>query len=184
MPRVLDIFLTFLRLGCTSFGGPVAHLGYFEREFVAHRKWLDHETFAECIAVSQLLPGPGSSQTGMLIGWLRAGSPGAFAAWVGFTLPSAILMTAFALALPRVNTHTGWLHGLLLVATAVVASAIATMRTTLAPDILRMVLAVAIAALVLAFPIPVITPIAIAVSATFGALVLFGKVKTSEPKLD
>ena len=184
MPRLLDVFLTFLRLGCTSFGGPVAHLGYFEREFVARRKWLDHETFAECIAVSQLLPGPGSSQTGMLIGWLTAGPPGAFAAWVGFTLPSAALMTAFALALPHANTHAGWLHGLLLVATAVVASAIVTMRTTLAPDALRLGLAVAIMALVLLLPIPVITPIAVALAALFGALVLYGRVATSEPKLD
>ncbi len=184
MRRLVDVFVTFLRLGCTSFGGPVAHLGYFEREFVAHRKWLDHETLAECIAVSQLLPGPSSSQTGMLIGWLRAGAPGAVAAWIGFTLPSAALMTAFALALPRANPHAGWLHGLLLVATAVVASAIATMRSSLAPDLLRVALAVAIAALVWLVPIPVITPIAIAAAAIFGAVVLYGRVKTSQPKLD
>ncbi|MBV8637634.1 MAG: chromate efflux transporter [Candidatus Eremiobacteraeota bacterium] len=176
--------MTFLRLGCTSFGGPVAHLGYFEREFVAHRKWLDHATFAECIAVSQLLPGPGSSQTGMLIGWLRAGAPGAVAAWIGFTLPSAALMTAFALALPHADTHAGWLHGLLLVAAAVVASAIATMRTSLAPDLLRVALAVGVAALVLLVPVPIITPTAIALAAAFGAVVLYRRVKTSEPKLD
>lgn len=184
MARLVEVFVTFLRLGCTSFGGPVAHLGYFEREFVAYRKWLDHATFAECIAVSQLLPGPGSSQTGMLIGWLRAGAAGAVAAWIGFTLPSAALMAAFALALPHAGTHAGWLHGLLLVATAVVASAIATMRASLAPDLLRVALAIAIGALVLLVPVPVITLIAIAAAATFGAVVLYGRVKTSEPKLD
>ncbi len=184
MPRLFDVFVTFLRLGCTSFGGPVAHLGYFEREFVARRKWLDHETFAECIALTQLLPGPGSSQTGMLIGWLTAGPSGAFAAWAGFTLPSAVLMTAFAIALPRATTHAGWLHGLLLVAAAVVASAITTMRTTLAPDVLRIGLAIAIMALVLLLPVPIITPIAVAIAALFGAFVLYGRVTTSEPKLN
>lgn len=184
MPRLLDVFLTFLRLGCTSFGGPVAHVAYFEREFVARRKWLDHNTFGECIALTQLLPGPGSSQTGMLIGWLAAGPFGAFAAWAGFTLPSAVLMAAFALALPAARTNAGWLHGLLLVATAVVASAIATMRASLAPDLIRVTLAIAVMALVLALPLPPITPIAIAIAALFGAFVLYGRVKTAEPRLD
>lgn len=184
MPRLLEVFLTFLRLGCSSFGGPVAHLAYFEREFVARRKWLDHDTFGECIALTQLLPGPGSSQTGMLIGWLSAGPLGAFAAWAGFTLPSAVLMAAFALALPVSNPNAGWLHGLLLVATAVVASAIATMRVSLAPDPIRIALALAVMALVILWKLPVVTPIAIALCACFGAFVLFGRVKTAEPKLD
>ncbi|HET9030032.1 MAG TPA: chromate efflux transporter, partial [Candidatus Aquilonibacter sp.] len=184
MPRLLDVFFRFLRLGCTSFGGPVAHLAYFEREFVSQRKWLDHDTFGECVALTALLPGPGSSQTGMLIGWLRAGPFGALAAWAGFTLPSAALMTAFALALPAADPHAGWLHGLLLVATAVVASAIATVRASLAPDALRVIFALAIMGLVLLVPVPVVAPLAVLLAAAFGAFILYGRVKTTEPKLD
>src|SRR5208283_4700820 len=97
----LAVFLAFLRLGVTSFGGPVAHLGYFRAEFVGRRGWLDDGAFAECVAVSQLLPGPASSQTGMLVGWLAAGPVGAVAAWLGFTAPSAIAMAVIAMLLPR-----------------------------------------------------------------------------------
>ena len=87
MPAVFDVFAAFFKLGCISFGGPLAHLGYFQREFVQKRKWLDDDTFAQCVALTQLLPGPASSQTGMLIGWLRAGPGGALLAWIAFTLP-------------------------------------------------------------------------------------------------
>ncbi len=184
MGKVLDVFLTFLRLGCTSFGGPVAHLAYFQREFVERRRWLDDAAFGECVALSQLLPGPASSQTGMLLGWLRAGPAGAIGAWIGFTLPSAVLMTAFALVLPHANVNAGWLHGLLLVAVAVVAAAIVSLRASLAPDLGRSLLAIAVLALVLlAPPHPIVTPLAIAGAAIVG-LYLPGTRATSSPQLD
>jgi chromate transporter len=181
MRKVLDVFLAFLRLGCTSFGGPIAHLAYFQRELVERRRWLDDAAFGECVALTQLLPGPASSQTGMLLGWLRAGPVGA---WIGFTLPSAILMAAFALALPHANVNAGWLRGLPLVAVAVVASALVSMRGALAPDLVRSLLAIAVFALILlAPPLPIVTPVAIAGSALVG-LLLPGTRTTAEPKLD
>ncbi len=183
MPRVLDVFLSFLRLGCTSFGGPVAHLAYFRREFVERRAWLDDAEFAQCVALTQLLPGPGSSQTGMLLGFLRAGSAGAIAAWVAFTLPSAVLMALFARATTQFDPRSGWLHGLLLVATGVVASAILSMRATLAPDLARLAIAVAVAALALIFAAPSAAPIAIALGAIAGAFVLRQTVEGA-PTLD
>jgi len=181
MRKVLDVFLTFLRLGCTSFGGPVAHLAYFQREFVVNRCWLSDSAFGECIALTQLLPGPSSSQTGMLLGWLRAGPLGALAAWIGFTLPSAIVMTFFALVHP--DLHAGWLHGLLLVAVAVVAAAIAALREALIPDPARLLLALAVLALVLALPAPIVTPLAIAAAACVG-LVLPMTRAPAQPQLD
>lgn len=183
MREVLGVFLTFLRLGCTSFGGPVAHLSYFQREFVARRRWLDDTTFGECIALTQLLPGPASSQTGMLIGWLRAGPAGALAAWIGFTLPSAVLMTLFALAVPHSDIRSGWLHGLLLVAVAVVASALVALRRTLAPDLARSLIAIGVLILVLAAPFAVVTPLAIAAAALAG-LALVHAADIAESRLD
>jgi len=92
---VAEVFRVFLRLGLTSFGGPVAHLGYFRAEFVARRKWLDEAAFADLVALCQFLPGPASSQTAISIGMLRAGLPGGLAAWLGFTMPSALALIAF-----------------------------------------------------------------------------------------
>src|SRR5512141_2431424 len=94
--RVGEVFAAFLKLGLTSFGGPVAHLGYFRHEFVEHRKWLDERAYADLVALCQFLPGPASSQVGMAIGLSRAGYLGAFAAWTAFTLPSAIALVLFA----------------------------------------------------------------------------------------
>ena len=166
MARPLDVLTAFFRLGCTSFGGPVAHLAYFRSEFVERRRWLDDATFAECVALTQLLPGPGSSQTGMLIGWLTAGPLGALCAWIGFTLPSAVAMTAIALLSgATISTAAGWLHGLLLIAAGVVASAIATMRSSLAPDAARLTIAVLVFALVLLWGTPAAAPLGIALSA-------------------
>ncbi len=183
MRKVLGVFLTFLRLGCTSFGGPVAHLSYFQREFVERRHWLDDTAFGECVALTQLLPGPASSQTGMLLGWLRAGPAGAVAAWIGFTLPSAVLMTLFALAVPHAGVRAGWLHGLLLVAVAVVASALVALRRSLAPDLARSLLAVAVLLLMLVVPFPNVAPLAIAAAALVG-LVLPGAHQHAQPQLD
>jgi chromate transporter len=135
-----------LRLGLTSFGGPVAHLGYFRDEYVVRRRWIDEARYADLVALCQLLPGPASSQVGMAIGILRAGLPGAVAAWIGFTLPSALALVLFASALRAVGVgEAGWLHGLKVVAVAVVAQAVWGMARGLAPDRERASIAVAAA---------------------------------------
>ena len=129
----------FLRLGLTSFGGPVAHLGYFRNAFVDQRKWLDDREYADLVALCQMLPGPASSQVGMGLGMRRAGLPGLFAAWVTFTLPSAIVLTLFALGLSAVGNvgDAGWLLGLKAAAVAVVAGAVKSMAQSLTPDATR-----------------------------------------------
>lgn len=139
-----EVLLVFLRLGCTSFGGPVAHIGYFRAEIVARRKWLTEAAFADLVALCQFMPGPASSQVGMAIGLLRAGPLGMLAAWVGFTLPSAVAMTLFAYGVGYMGNiaQAGWLHGLKLVAVAVVAQAVWGMARTLAPDKERATVAV------------------------------------------
>lgn len=146
-----EVFAAFLRLGLTSFGGPIAHLGYFRREFVERRRWLDDDGYAQLLAVCQFLPGPASSQMGYAIGLMRAGWRGALAAFVGFTLPSALLLFAFAALLPRLNATvaTALVHGLKLVAVAVVAQGVLAMARQLAPDLPRRALALLTAALVL-----------------------------------
>jgi chromate transporter len=144
----------FLKLGLTSFGGPVAHIGYFRGEFVERRKWLDEASYADLVALCQLLPGPASSQVGIAIGILRAGLPGAICAWLGFTLPSAIAMIAFGYGVTRLGDlgQTAWLHGLKIVAVAVVAQAVWGMARTLTPDRERATLAVAAAIVMLFLP--------------------------------
>ena len=127
------VFLPFLRLGLTCFGGPIAHIGYFRREFVERRQWLDDRQFSDLVALCQFLPGPASSQVGFAIGVMRGGLLGGLAAWCGFTLPSAVLMTAFALGAGK-WIGDGALHGLRLVAVAVVAQAVWGMARTLCPD--------------------------------------------------
>src|ERR1700726_2461560 len=109
-----EVFLVFLRLGLTSFGGPIAHLGYFHDEFVARRKWLDEKTYADLVALSQFLPGPASSKVGIAIGLSRAGYLGALAAWAGFTLPSAVALVLFGFGAAALGDAlgSGWLHGL------------------------------------------------------------------------
>ncbi len=130
------IFLIFLRLGLTSFGGPVAHLGYFHEEFVTRRRWLAESRYADLVALCQFLPGPASSQVGIALGFYRSGSAGALAAWTGFTLPSAIAMILFALGIAsyRDAIPSGAMHGLKLVAVAAVAQAVWGMARTLCPD--------------------------------------------------
>jgi chromate transporter len=149
-----DIFITFLRLGCTSFGGPIAHLGYFSAEFVRRRQWIDEDTFAQIVALCQFLPGPASSQVGIIIGLIRGGVLGAALAWIAFTLPSAMLLTAFALGVTRIPgmAQTPWLHGLLIAAVAVVALAVANMYRSLCPDNSRKTVAFVTAAIVLLLP--------------------------------
>lgn len=130
------IFLIFLRLGLTSFGGPVAHLGYFHEEFVTRRRWLAESRYADLVALCQFLPGPASSQVGIALGFYRSGSAGALAAWTGFTLPSAIAMILFALGIASYSDAipSGAMHGFKLVAVAVVAQAVWGMARTLCPD--------------------------------------------------
>lgn len=143
-----EVFLAFLVLGLTSFGGPVAHLGYFRNAFVVRRKWLDDGSFADLVAMCQFLPGPASSQLGMAIGLLRAGLKGLAAAWVAFTLPSAIILVAFAYGVSWIGgaLGTGWLAGLKAAAVAVVAQAVINMARTLCPDRERATIALAGAA--------------------------------------
>lgn len=137
-----SIFLVFLCLGLTSFGGPVAHLGYFREEFVSRRGWMSEASYAELIALCQFLPGAASSQVGMAIGLSQAGYRGALAAWVGFTLPSALLLMLFAQGLSNHEgaMAAGALHGLKIVAVAVVAQAVWGMMRALCPDTPRRVL--------------------------------------------
>ena len=133
------IFLTFLRLGLTSFGGPVAHLGYFRDEFVVRRQWLSDRSYADLVALCQFLPGPASSQVGIALGFSRAGYTGALAAWAGFTLPSAFILILFAIGISTMgNTFpTGALQGLKIVAVAVVAQAVWGMARSLCTDSAR-----------------------------------------------
>ena len=149
-----EVLRVFLRLGCTSFGGPIAHLGYFRAEFVARRRWLDEAHYADLVALCQFLPGPASSQVAVSLGILRAGLPGGIAAWLGFSLPSAIILIAFALGLGAIGAmrDAAWLAGLRIVAVAVVAQAVWGMARTLCPDRPRATLAVASAILALALP--------------------------------
>ncbi len=171
------IFTIFLRLGLTSFGGPVAHLGYYRRELVERRGWLDDAAYADIVALSQFLPGPASSQTGFAIAYLRGGLPGAIAAFVGFTLPSALLMVAIAYGSPLFSTDVGsaLIHALKLVAVAVVAQAISGMSRNLCPDAARAGIAFASFAFVLLIPAPLIQPAAIALSGLAGWLLLRGQ---------
>ena len=137
--RALEVFLAFLIQGLTAFGGPVAHLGYFRREFVERRAWLSEAAFADLLALSQFLPGPASSQLGMAIGLRRGGFPGLLAAWIGFTLPAAVAMVGLAYLAPYVSGTWGggWLHGLKIAAAAVVLQALVAMARTLAVGPIR-----------------------------------------------
>ncbi|VVO04535.1 putative chromate transport protein [Pseudomonas fluorescens] len=149
-----SVFLIFLRLGLTSFGGPIAHLGYFHHEFVSRRQWLSERSYADLVALCQFLPGPASSQVGIALGLSRAGYRGALAAWAGFTLPSAMLMILFALGLSRYGAvlSPGALHGLKVVAVAVVAQAVWGMARNLCTDVPRMTLMLIAACVALLAP--------------------------------
>jgi chromate transporter len=151
----LEVLLIFLRLGLTSFGGPVAHLGYFRAEFVERRRWLNEGSFADLVGLCQFLPGPASSQTGFALGLMRGGYLGGLAAWTGFTLPSALLLVLFAYGAGSLATSiagAGLLHGLKLVAVAIVAQAVWGMARSLCPDRERASIATFAAILVLFAP--------------------------------
>jgi chromate transporter len=153
-PSLPEIFLVALRLGCTSFGGPVAHLAYFRTEYVEKRRWLDDAHYADLVALCQFLPGPASSQTGFGVGYLQRGLAGGLAAWLGFTLPSAVLMIGFAYGLATFGdlSSAGWLMGLKAAAVAVVAQAVWQMWRNLCPDLPRSALAGVSAGLLVFLP--------------------------------
>ncbi|HMM83640.1 MAG TPA: chromate efflux transporter [Terrimesophilobacter sp.] len=161
----LLVLLVFLRLGCTSFGGPVAHLGYSRAEFVERRRWLGDPAYADLVALCQFLPGPASSQVGMAIGLQRAGILGLVAAWLGFTLPSAVLLFGFALGVSTLGdvSQAGWVLGLKAAAVAVVGHA--GMAKSLTPDARRATIAVGVLTVVLLVPGPL---------TMFGAMALAG----------
>jgi chromate transporter len=147
----LEVLIIFLRLGLTCFGGPIAHVGYFREEFVVRRRWIDEAAYADLVALSQFLPGPASSKVGFGIGLRRSGLLGGLAAWTGFTMPSAILMVLFAYGVDtfRGQTGMGLIHGLKLVAVAIVAQAVWGMARTLCPDRPRASIALGVSLIIL-----------------------------------
>ncbi|WP_083327959.1 chromate efflux transporter [Corynebacterium sp. HMSC034A01] len=157
MALVFEVLLIFTRLGLTSFGGPTAHLGYFRDEFVEKRRWLSDDEYADLVALCQFMPGPASSQVGMAIGLKRAGYAGMLVAFVGFTLPSVVLMVGFALGVARLGdiSDAGWLAGLKAAAVAVVAQAVMGMANSIVTDRLRAAVALAAFLIVLLVPHPV-----------------------------
>ncbi len=178
MPKspLLEIFLVFLRLGCTSFGGPVAHLGYFQNELVQRRRWIGNGAYADVVALCQFLPGPASSQVCFVLGYLRSGLLGGLLGWMAFTAPSAILMIGFAYGLHSFNADTaGWLLGLKVASVAVVAQAIWIMTPKLCPDLPRLALMVLCAAVLIFFQAAWIQPAVIAAGALFGLVALRSK---------
>ena len=165
--HLLEVLAIFTRLGLTSFGGPVAHLGYFREEIVIRRKWVDERTYGDLVGLCQFLPGPASSQTGISLGIMRAGLLGGLMAWVGFTLPSAILLTLFAYwtSVLRTVIASGILHGLMVVAVAVVAQAVWGMARTHCPDRSRATIAILAAIATLLLPAGIVQ---VAIIATAG----------------
>ncbi|RFU64843.1 chromate transporter [Peribacillus glennii] len=150
---LLEILFVSFKLGLTSFGGPVAHLGYFREEYVKRRNWLDDKTYADLVSLCQFLPGPASSQVGIGIGTIRAGMLGGLVSFIGFTLPSVLILIAFALVIDRLQViDTGWVYGLKLVAVAVVAHAIVGMSKALVPDIPRKSIALFVMIAILVWP--------------------------------
>jgi chromate transporter len=152
----MAVFVAFLKLGLTSFGGPIAHLGYFREEFVSRRKWINDRAYADLVALCQFTPGPASSKVGIGIGLSRAGLPGAFAAWIAFTAPSALALILFGFGIIALGDRVdlGWLHGLTVVAVPVVAQAVWGMARNLTPDAPRVTLAALAAIVVMIWPTP------------------------------
>ena len=179
------VFWPILRLGLTSFGGPVAHLGYFHDEFVVRRKWLNERAYADLVALCQFLPGPASSQVGIGVGLARAGLPGAVAAWIAFTMPSAIALILFGYGVTRFGdaVGSGALHGLKVVAVAVVAQAVWGMAQKLCPDAKRATLAVLATIGVLAVPSPFAQVAAIVIGGVVGWAMLKADVTTDHVDL-
>ena len=177
----LEVLWVATRLGLTSFGGPIAHLGYFHEEYVKRRKWIDEQSYADLVALCQFLPGPASSQVSIAIGIARAGLPGGFAAWLGFTLPSALALIAFAFGIGAFANaaDAGWLHGLKVVAVAVVAQAVWGMARSLCPDRERATLAILASIVTLAWPTAVGQLSSIAIAGVVGSIIFPATVSSS-----
>lgn len=169
LARALEVLKVSARLGVTSFGGPIAHLGYFHNEYVKRRQWLDDRTYSDLVALCQFLPGPASSQVGIAVGIERAGLLGGLAAWLGFTLPSAVALVAFAFLLKGANVqNAGWLHGLMIAAVVVVTQAVYGMAAKLTPDRPRGTIALLAAVLILLWPTAFSQLLVIALGALIG----------------
>jgi chromate transporter len=179
----LEVFVVFLMLGLTAFGGPIAHLGYFQREIIERRKWISQTAYADLVALCQFLPGPASSQVAFGLGYLRAGIAGAFAATAGFTSPSAALMISFAYGFQTISGQPGFLHGLRLAAVAVVAQAVWTMGVKLCPDRERVTLAIVATCVVLGSSFPCLQVVVIAAGALFGLAFFRDKADSTETRL-
>jgi len=180
--RAFEVLLVATRLGVTSFGGPIAHLGYFRAEYVERRRWLSEQAYADLVALCQFLPGPASSQVGIAVGMSRAGLLGGVMAWIGFTLPSAIALVLFAIGVEAFDVaDAGWIHGLQVVAIAVVAQAVWGMARNLAPDRPRATIAILGAIAVTASSTAYAQIAVIAVSAVIGWRLLEGPTVHGEP---
>ena len=178
---VLEVLWVSTRLGLTSFGGPIAHLGYFREEYVKNRKWIDEQSYADLVALCQFLPGPASSQVSIAIGILRARLLGGIAAWIGFTLPSALALIAFGLGIGAFAgaSDAGWLHGLKIVAVAVVAQAVWGMARSLCPDRERATIAIVASIFTLAWPSAIGQLSTIIITGLFGAVIFPGTTSSS-----
>ncbi len=176
-----QLFLIFLRLGLTSFGGPVAHLAYFRNEFVTQRNWFTEQRYADLVALCQFLPGPASSQVGLSIGLSKGGYRGALAAWAGFTLPSALVLILFAVSLGHIDSvkTQGVIHGLKIVAVAVVAQAVWNMGKNLCPDRARITIMAFTAVLILLIPHPLFQLVTIVIAGVIGLTLFKKSVSTS-----
>jgi chromate transporter len=174
---VFTVFSVFLKLGLTSFGGPIAHLGYMREEFVVRKKWIEDQVYADLVALCQFTPGPASSKVGLGIGLAKGGLPGALAAWLGFTLPSALALLLFAYGVETfaADLSAGWLHGLKVVAVAVVAQAVWGMAKNLTPDAPRFTLAIVAAIITFIWPTSIGQIAAIVIGGTVGFVMLHGK---------
>jgi chromate transporter len=172
-PTKMEIFLTFLTLGLSSFGGPIAHLGFFNKELVIKRRWLDSQLFSELVALCQFLPGPSSSQVGLSIGFIKGGFSGALAAWIGFTTPSAIILILFGYGYAVYSDVIpfGAIHGLKIFAVAIVAQAIWTMGLTFCKDVKCIIITVAVGIFIVLAPTPLFQFSAIILSGVIGAFV-------------
>ncbi len=177
----LEVLWVSTRLGLTSFGGPIAHLGYFHEEYVKRKKWVDEQSYADLVALCQFLPGPASSQVGIAIGIARARLLGGIAAWIGFTLPSALALIAFAFGIGAFAraADSGWLHGLKVVAVAVVAQAVWGMARSLCPDRERATIAILASIVTLAWPTAIGQLLSIAIAGVVGLMIFPGTASSS-----
>ncbi|GAA4845344.1 chromate transporter [Paenibacillus vulneris] len=181
---LLEVLGVSAKLGLTSFGGPIAHLGYFHNEYVSRRKWIDERSYADLVALCQFLPGPASSQVGIGIGMIRAGLLGGLVAWLGFTLPSVIALAAFAFLLQGYDVgDAGWIHGLKIVAVAIVAQAVLGMGQKLTPDRERITIAVIAAVVTLAWPSAISQIIILTAAGLIGLWLYRRKPESAAPHL-